>query len=163
MGRTLPPRTGAAYEGEPETFVGNLCELFPDFPTPCRYRDCDHHGMALDVLIVDDDPGFRTLASRLLESAGFNVAGEADSAGQAIAAVIELGPAAVLLDVGLPDRDGVALARELAALPSRPRIVLTSSDPDAVTDELAQRSGADAFVPKQDLTDARLRTAFAPG
>jgi len=119
--------------------------------------------MALDVLIVDDDPGFRTLASRLLESAGFNVAGEADSAGQAIAAVIELGPAAVLLDVGLPDRDGVALARELAALPSRPRIVLTSSDPDAVTDELAQRSGADAFVPKQDLTDARLRTAFAPG
>ncbi len=117
--------------------------------------------MALDVLIVDDDPWFRTVASRLLESAGFNVAGEADSASQAIAAVIELGPSAVLLDVGLPDGDGVSLAGELAALPSRPRIVLTSSDPDAVTDELAQRSGAEAFVPKQDLTDARLRAAFA--
>ena len=117
--------------------------------------------MPVDVLVVDDDPWFRTVASRLLVSAGFNVAGEAESASEAIAAVIELGPAAVLLDVGLPDGDGVSLAGELAALPSRPRIVLTSSDPDAVTHELALRSGAEAFVPKQELTDARLQALFA--
>jgi DNA-binding NarL/FixJ family response regulator len=119
--------------------------------------------MPFDVLVVDDDPWFRTVASRLLRSAGFTVIGEAESARSAIAAVIELGPEAVLLDVGLPDGDGVSLAGELAALPSRPRIVLTSSDPDAVTDELARRSGAEAFVPKQELSDARLQTAFAVG
>jgi DNA-binding NarL/FixJ family response regulator len=119
------------------------------------------HAMALDVLVVDDDPWFRTVASRLLTSAGFTVAGEADTVRRAMAAVIDLAPAAVLLDVGLPDGDGVSLAAELAALPSPPRIVLTSSDPDAVTDELARRAGANGFVPKQELTDARLQALFA--
>jgi DNA-binding NarL/FixJ family response regulator len=116
--------------------------------------------MALDVLVVDDDPWFRTVATRMLESAGFDVAGEAESARAAIVAVIALRPAAVLLDVGLPDGNGVSLAQELIALPSRPRVVLTSSDPDAVTDELARSAGADGFVPKQELTDARLKSVF---
>jgi DNA-binding NarL/FixJ family response regulator len=117
--------------------------------------------MPIDVLVVDDDPWFRGIASRLLERAGFTVAGEADTVRRALEAVIDLAPAAVLLDVGLPDGDGVSLAGELAKLPSPPHIVLTSSDPDAVTDELATRSGAAAFVSKQDLTDQRLRTLFA--
>ena len=117
--------------------------------------------MSLDVLVVDDDPWFRTVARRLLESAGFKVVGEAESASEARARVAELSPAAVLLDVGLPDGDGVSLAGELAALPSRPLILLTSSDPDAVTGELAERSGAEGFVPKQDLSQARLHAAFA--
>jgi NAD(P)-dependent dehydrogenase (short-subunit alcohol dehydrogenase family) len=39
----------------------------------------------------------------------------------------------VLLDIGLPDGDGVALAMRLAALPSPPAVLLTSTDPDAVT------------------------------
>jgi DNA-binding NarL/FixJ family response regulator len=117
--------------------------------------------MPLDVLLVDDDPWFRKVASRLLESAGLRVVGEAETVSQGLAAAIELMPEAVLLDIGLPDGDGVALAGKLSALPSPPRIVLTSSDPDAVTDELARRSGADAFIPKQDLTDARLRALFA--
>jgi len=117
--------------------------------------------MPAGVLIVDDDPWFRRVAIRLLESAGLSVAGEAGSASEAIAAVEALAPGAVLLDVGLPDGDGVSLAGKLAALPSRPRVVLTSSDPDAVTHELAQRSGADAFVPKHELTDVRLHALFA--
>jgi DNA-binding NarL/FixJ family response regulator len=118
------------------------------------------YSMPLEVLVVDDDPWFRTVARRLLESAGFDVVGEAESATEARAAVARLGPAAVLLDVSLPDGDGVSLAGELAALPSRPLILLTSSDPDAVTGELAQRSGAEGFVPKQDLSHARLHAAF---
>jgi len=117
----------------------------------------------MDVLVVDDDPWFRTVAMRMLEKAGFTVAGEADSATQALTCVAALEPAAVLLDINLPDGDGVSLACELAGLPSRPRIVLTSSDPDAVTDELAKRSCASAFVPKAELTHARLRAAFTVG
>jgi CheY-like chemotaxis protein len=163
MGARFTPRNAPAYAGRPETSLGKLGVCFPAFPTLLAHADCDHHDMALDVLVVDDDPWFRTVASRLLESAGFVVAGEADTARRAMAAVLDLAPAAVLLDVGLPDGDGVSLAGELAALPSPPRIVLTSSDPDAVTDELARRSGADAFVPKQELTDARLQTLFAVG
>jgi DNA-binding NarL/FixJ family response regulator len=117
--------------------------------------------MPFAVLVVDDDPWFRTVACRLLEAAGLRVAGQAGSAREGLAAAISLTPAGVLLDVGLPDGDGVSLAGELAALPSSPRIVLTSSDPDAVTDELARRAGAEAFIPKQELTDTRLQTLFA--
>src|SRR3954447_4871272 len=156
----FPSPNSAAYTGEPETALWKFGFAFPAFPTSRGRRACDHQLMPAAVLIVDDDPWFRRVAIRLLESAGLSVAGEAGSASEAIAAVEALAPGAVLLDVGLPDGDGVSLAGKLAALPSRPRVVLTSSDPDAVTHELAQRSGADAFVPKHELTDVRLHALF---
>jgi CheY-like chemotaxis protein len=85
------------------------------------------------VLIVDDDPEFRELARRLLAASSVTVIGEADSVMAALAAAVQLKPSAVLADVELPDGDGLALARELAALPWRPRIVLTSIDGDITT------------------------------
>ena len=87
---------------------------------------------------------------------GLAVAGEADSATAAIVAVGAMRPGAVLVDVGLPDRDGVALARELTALPWRPRVVLTSTDPEAATASEVADSGAAAFVPKDQLPNAPL-------
>jgi DNA-binding NarL/FixJ family response regulator len=67
-----------------------------------------------------------------------------------------LRPDAVLVDVGLPDVDGVALARELVALPWRPRVVLTSADADAATPRDVRACGAEAFVPKDKLLNAAL-------
>ena len=84
--------------------------------------------MAGSVLVVDDDPEFRRLAWRLLAASGLTVVGEADSVAAALAAAARLEPSAILLDVELPDGDGITLARELAALPWRPRVVLTSID-----------------------------------
>jgi DNA-binding NarL/FixJ family response regulator len=60
----------------------------------------------------------------------------------------------VLVDVGLPDRDGIELARELAALPWAPRVVLTSTDRDAVSGPRAD--GLPPFVPKEDLPGVSL-------
>jgi two-component system nitrate/nitrite response regulator NarL len=108
------------------------------------------------VLVVDDDPGFRELAGRLLADCGLTVVGEADSVGAARAAAARLEPSAVLVDVELPDGDGVTLARELAALPGHPRIVLTSIDGDIITTEEARNAGARAFVNKCDLPNAPL-------
>jgi DNA-binding NarL/FixJ family response regulator len=110
------------------------------------------------VLVVDDDPAFRRLARRLLATFGLALAGEADTAASAITAARALRPDAVLVDVGLPDADGVALARELAALPWHPRVVLTSSDAEAATATEVRRSGAAAFVPKDQLPNAALRS-----
>ena len=59
--------------------------------------------MAVSVLIVDDHPSFRHFARRLLEQAGFQVVGEAEDGAGEIEAARELEPAAVLLDVVLPD------------------------------------------------------------
>src|SRR3954467_3701349 len=105
--------------------------------------------MAGSVLIVDDDSAFRGLARRILTASGLTVVGEAETVRAASAAAAELKPDGVLVDVMLPDGDGVALARELAALPWRPRVVLTSSYTDATSQDELGRCGAIAFVPKQ--------------
>jgi DNA-binding NarL/FixJ family response regulator len=108
------------------------------------------------VLVVDDDPAFRALAQRVLAAFGLGVAGEAGTAGSAMAAADALRPGAALVDVGLPDGDGVALARELVALPWRPRVVLTSTDSEAATPSEVRACGAEAFVPKDKLLNAAL-------
>jgi CheY-like chemotaxis protein len=108
------------------------------------------------VLLVDDDPAFRRLARRILEALGFAVAGEADTVASAISAAGALRPDAVLVDVGLPDGDGIALARALTTLPWRPRVLLTSSNPAAANPSEVRSSGAEAFVPKHELPAAAL-------
>ena len=108
------------------------------------------------VLVVDDDPEFRRLAGRVLAESGLAVVGEADSVAAALAAVGRLKPSAILVDVELPDGDGVTLARELAALPWHPRIVLTSINGDITTSEEARNAGARAFVHKAELPNAPL-------
>jgi DNA-binding NarL/FixJ family response regulator len=112
--------------------------------------------MSGSVLVVDDDPVFRSLARRTLVGDGLVVVGEADSVATAMVAANELRPDAVLVDVGLPDGDGVSLARELTALPWRPRVVLTSTDPDAASPDAVCASGARAFIAKHDLPNAPL-------
>ena len=87
------------------------------------------------VLIVDDDVEFRGLAARVLAAMGLQVVGEAGTYADGAAAAAELRPDAALVDVGLPDGDGIALAAHLVALPWRPRVVVASSDPDATSTE----------------------------
>jgi DNA-binding NarL/FixJ family response regulator len=106
------------------------------------------------VLIVDDDARFRSLAARLLRMHGLAVAGEVGAAGAGLAAAHELRPDAALVDVGLPDGDGIALASELAGLPWSPRVLVTSSD--AENAQAARRSRL-PFVAKEDLPAAPLR------
>jgi DNA-binding NarL/FixJ family response regulator len=104
------------------------------------------------VLIVDDDPAFRSLAARMLDEAGLAVAGEAADARAAVAAAHAMRPGGIIVDVGLPDRNGIELARELLALPWHPRVLLTSADADAISDGYA----SPRFVAKEDLPAAPL-------
>lgn len=123
-----------------------------------RSNRCDHRVVTASVLLVDDDLTFRSLAKRILKSLGFEVVATAHDAAAAIAAAKALRPGAALVDVGLPDRDGVDLARELAALPWHPRVVLTSTDWDtAAATEAAGEAGALPFIPKEELATAPLR------
>lgn len=115
------------------------------------------------VLVVDDDPVFRSLARRTLIAGGLVVVGEAESVATAMAAAHALKPDAVLVDIGLPDGDGIALARELTALPWGPRVVLISSDPEAASADDVRASGAGAFVAKDDLPDAPLERLLTTG
>ncbi|MEA2467111.1 MAG: two-component system, NarL family, response regulator DevR [Thermoleophilaceae bacterium] len=117
--------------------------------------------MATSVLVVDDDPTFRSLAGRLLSAEGLTVVGEAGTVAEATAAARTLRPDAALVDVGLPDGDGIALAGELAALPWGLRVVLTSTDADAASPDAVRSSGAEGFVPKADLPKVSLLRLLA--
>ena len=112
--------------------------------------------MPASVLVVDDDPVFRALARRVLAAEGLVVVAEAESVAMAIEVAQAVRPEAALVDVGLPDGDGVALALHLCSLPWRPRVVLTSTDPDAASPEDLARSGAGAFGAKHELPNAPL-------
>ena len=107
--------------------------------------------MSSFVLVVDDDQAVRGLAARLLAGLGIGEVVQADNVSSALRAADRFQPVAALVDVGLPDGDGVELAARLVAAPWRPRVVLTSSDADAAT-----RSGPIPFVAKDRLADGKL-------
>jgi DNA-binding NarL/FixJ family response regulator len=117
--------------------------------------------MTPTVLVVDDDPAFRGLAVRMLTAAGLHVVAEAGTATAAMLAARAVKPEAALVDVDLPDRDGIALALELSALPWRPRVLLTSADSDAASPDDVRRCGARAFVHKADLPNGGLARLLA--
>jgi DNA-binding NarL/FixJ family response regulator len=105
------------------------------------------------VLIVDDHQPFRAVARELLESAGYIVTGEAADAAEALAAVAAHAPDAVLLDVQLPDRDGFAVATELAAADGPAVVLISSRDADDYGQRVAA-CGARGFIPKSKLSAA---------
>ena len=111
--------------------------------------------MPVRVLIVDDDTRFRQLIGGVLADRGYEIVGEAGTLEDASNAIAELAPDALLLDINLPDGNGLKFATELA---SGLRILLTSTDPEAAPARLLEASGAQGFVVKTDLFDADLES-----
>ena len=112
--------------------------------------------MRTTVLIVDDHEGFRESTRALLEAEGFAVMGCAPDGASALAAVERLRPEVVLLDVQLPDVDGFAVARQLAAVPDPPRVVLISSRDAAAYGPRLGTVPACGFLAKRELSGALL-------
>jgi two-component system nitrate/nitrite response regulator NarL len=117
--------------------------------------------VATEVLIVDDDPRFRAAAVALVRAAGLDVAGEAADGASALAAVAALRPGGVLLDVGLPDLDGFAVARRIVAGGATARVLLTSAETAAVPARVLAECGAVGFVAKTALPSCDLRGYLA--
>jgi CheY-like chemotaxis protein len=133
-------------------------------PTPKQVRRCDDQRVAESVLVVDDDPAFLGLVARILSDLGIESVTTAADASQALLVAEEARPAAVLVDIGLPDRDGTDLAYELSDRPWQPRVVLTSSDSEAFL-AIDPRDGRRklAFIAKEDFAGDTLRRALLDG
>jgi DNA-binding NarL/FixJ family response regulator len=111
--------------------------------------------MPRTVLVVDDSAAFRATAQVLLKARGYEVVGAAGDLASARAAAAELRPDCVLLDVNLPDGDGVTMAGAFEA-----DVVLVSTLD--LGGDIVQRSGARGFVPKAELASALLVELLGP-
>ena len=117
--------------------------------------------MPQTVLIVDDHAGFRCAARAILEAEGYAVVAESATGREALEAVARLRPALVLLDIGLPDLDGIEVAGRLTSADRSLAVVLTSSRDASDYWPLLDRSGARGFIPKAELSGAAVAALTA--
>jgi two-component system KDP operon response regulator KdpE len=113
-----------------------------------------------ELLIVEDDPAMRHFLSSTLAASGFGVA-EATTIAQADH-MLAKAPSALLLDLGLPDGDGLTLLRRIRAFSRTPVIIISARDreDDKV---VALDAGADDYLTKPFGTRellARIRAAL---
>ena len=116
---------------------------------------------AAKILIVEDDAHIRRLLRATLQRAGHEAV-EAADARQALALLDIEHPDVVLLDLGLPDRDGLELIEPMR-LRSAATLIVVSAREDSAEKVAALDLGADDYVTKPFDTEellARIRTAL---
>lgn len=112
------------------------------------------------IVIADDQPLVRAGLRMILNAENdIEVVGEAADGQAAIAVCAQTSPDVVLMDVRMPNVDGIAATRELTSIENPPRVlVLTTFDLDDVVYD-ALRAGASGFLLK-DAPEERLTTAI---
>ena len=109
------------------------------------------------VLIVDDSETWRAFVTALLKGWGVKTIDIAVSGLQAVQEARELQPTLILMDVGLPDLNGIEAARVIRTLAPKSRILFVSSysDPDIV--QAAFAAGGRSYVLKSQAPSELLK------
>jgi DNA-binding NarL/FixJ family response regulator len=106
------------------------------------------------ILIVDDSPEVRHIVRTFLEQdVMFKVCGEAGSGSEAIKLAEEFKPDIILLDLLMPQLNGIETAAILKRTLPKTQIVLFSNYTDDIGRKLPAMVGVDLIVPKGSLTD----------
>ncbi|MGA0607013.1 response regulator transcription factor [Phenylobacterium sp. VNQ135] len=116
------------------------------------------------ILVIEDDAHLNGALAATLKAAGYRPV-SARTGAEGLRWFNHYSPDLVLLDLGLPDRDGLAVIRELRTKGATPIVVLSARDGEAVKVE-ALDLGADDYVAKPFGVDellARLRAALRHG
>ena len=107
----------------------------------------------ITVMIADDHPIFRTGLRHVLESeAGIRVVGEAKDGNEALAMLESLGPDVAVLDIDMPGRDGLEVARAARDRRSATRVIFLTLHKDARFLNAALDAGADGYVSKESAS-----------
>jgi DNA-binding NarL/FixJ family response regulator len=110
---------------------------------------------ALRAIVADDDPFARRVIKEALQSAGIVVVAEARTGRQAVELALYYRPDVVLMDVVMPEMDGIlATRRILKELPDQIVVILTGADDDDEIGIHALRAGAAGFLSKDLDVDA---------
>jgi two-component system chemotaxis response regulator CheY len=83
--------------------------------------------MAVNVLIVDDLAFIKMVLRDILEKSGFHVVGEASNGEQAIAMYQERRPDVVLMDITMPDMDGLTALKRIKEIDPEARVIICSA------------------------------------
>ncbi len=116
----------------------------------------------LRILIADDHGLVRRGARELLSSRrGWTVVGEAANGREALEKAIELKPDVAVIDISMPDLDGVEVARQIReAVPDTKVLVLTMHESEQMV-RRALDAGARGYLLKSDLTDSLIKAVKA--
>ncbi len=102
----------------------------------------------VSVVIAEDEPLMRRVVKSALDEIGCDVVGEANDGSEALRIVTEMNPELILLDIQMPNQDGVATLKQIMAQrPNSYVIMLTSIDDDKAIAECL-KSGAKDFLTK---------------
>jgi pilus assembly protein CpaE len=106
----------------------------------------------LGVMVVDDQAPFRSAVKAVLRrSTEFDLIGEAASGAEAITMADELNPAVVLMDINMPEMNGIEATRRIVATHPDVMVVLCSTYDVGDLPPDAASSGARAYVNKERL------------
>lgn len=124
----------------------------------CPLEEIDEVDMIRLVLVDDQAVVRQGLRMRLLLESDITVVGEASNGKEALALVQQLRPDVVLMDVEMPEMDGITTTSTLHTLVPQSAIVMLSIYVDNVTRTRARQAGAVAFVEKHSPTEELLNT-----
>jgi len=104
--------------------------------------------MRMRVLIVDDSDTIRRMLGTILRSRRWTVCGEAENGQSGVKQFRELKPDVVLLDLSMPDINGIEVAKQMfASDPTVPLILFTILEIEGI-ESAAREAGIRAIVPK---------------
>jgi two-component system, NarL family, invasion response regulator UvrY len=116
----------------------------------------------VNVLIVDDQRPFRMIARTVVNLVGgWRVTAEAETGEDALTAVEQTHPCVVLMDINLPGISGIEATRRILERNPNTTIVLLSTYAASDLPADAASCGATAYMHKEDLTPAALRSLRA--
>ncbi len=109
--------------------------------------------MAKNILICDDAAFMRMMIKDILTKNGYNIAGEAENGAKAVEKYTELKPDLVLMDITMPEMDGIEALKKIKALDPNASVIMCSAmGQQAMVIESIQ-SGAKDFIVKPFQAD----------
>jgi len=105
---------------------------------------------AVEVLIVDDHPFMRRGLAQMIKDFGAQLCGESATVAEAMETLRSALPDLVILDISLPDGNGLELAKEIKAQWPETKILISSMHDETIFAERALRAGALGYINKSD-------------
>ncbi|BCV34422.1 DNA-binding response regulator [Shewanella algae] len=103
-----------------------------------------------NIIIVDDHPVVVMAIRMLLEKNNFNVLATTDNGVDALKLIRDHEPDAVILDIGIPQLDGLEVINRLNNLPMPPKVLVLTAQPSEYFVTRCIQAGASGFVSKQE-------------